>query len=442
MNTLFTKILLWFIGTAILTLAAFTVVSSLNVETTGRRQPFGRYLLLQLQEARYAYESGGPEALRLTLQRFRSITSAESALTDSRGRDLLTGEDRSDLVWRSASQPRIPFFHRRRSIVARRSPDGQYIYFLMLNQGSWYTWFFEPEVHLPVLAVLLLLCYFFARHLTLPVRQLQRSVDRFGHGDLSARVRSKRSDELGQLARTFDNMADRTQTLLAAERRLLLDISHELRSPLARLSVAVELARSNEDLDKHLNRIQKEADRLNSLVGELLQVTRAEGDVSQLRLEPLPLRDLIEEVIADCRIEAEVRGCTLEERYEDGLVVMGDGELLRRAVENVVRNAIRHSPSSAAVEVSLTKKGEMCEVCVRDYGTGVPDDSLPRIFDPFYRVEPDRNRVTGGVGLGLSIARRAVELHRGRISASNTNPGLLVTIEIPLDRSPQIQAKR
>ena len=146
------------------------------------------------------------------------------------------------------------------------------------------------------------------------MRALQKAVERFGRGDLSARAGSTRRDELGQLARTFDRMADRIETLLAAERRLLLDISHELRSPLARLGVAVELARSGEDLDAALNRIQKESDRLNSLVGQLLQVTRAEGDPSSLRRDPVRLDELVQQLVDDSAIEAAARGCRLEYR--------------------------------------------------------------------------------------------------------------------------------
>src|SRR5205085_10129229 len=137
-----------------------------------------------------------------------------------------------------------------------------------------------------------------------PVRALQKAVERFGRGDLTARVGSARRDELGQLARTFDQMAERIETLVAAERRLLLDISHELRSPLARLGVAVELARTGENLETALNRIQKESDRLNALVGQLLQVTRAEGDPSSLRRNPVQLDDLVQQLVNDSLIEA------------------------------------------------------------------------------------------------------------------------------------------
>jgi two-component system sensor histidine kinase CpxA len=235
---------------------------------------------------------------------------------------------------------------------------------------------------------------------------------------------------MGQLARSFDQMAERIQTLLAAERRLLLDISHELRSPLARLAVAVELARSGEDAEAALNRIQKEADRLNSLVGELLEVTRAEGDPASLRDEPVRLDEVLRDLVEDCSLEAKAQGCRIELTANPPAEVRGDAELLRRAIENVVRNAIRHAPPNTAVEVGLTKNAGVT-VRVRDHGPGIPEEHLPRIFDPFYRVDTDRSRSSGGVGLGLAIARRAVELHRGHIAARNSNPGLLVEIEIP-----------
>lgn len=227
-------------------------------------------------------------------------------------------------------------------------------------------------------------------------------------------------------------MADRIQTLLAAERRLLLDISHELRSPLARLCVAVELARSKSSNDAMLDRIEKEAERLNSLVSELLQVTRAEGDPSKLRTEPVQLDELIEEIVEDTSIEASAKNCILELKGAQAVNMSGDAELLRRAVENVVRNAIRYAPVGTAIDIELHASGSLAEVSVRDRGPGVPEQALPRIFDAFYRVEEDRDRASGGVGLGLAIAKRAVELHKGKLYARNANPGLMVVIELPV----------
>jgi two-component system sensor histidine kinase CpxA len=246
---------------------------------------------------------------------------------------------------------------------------------------------------------------------------------------LQARVDLRRKDELGKLARAFNQMADRIQTLLTAERRLLQDISHELRSPLARLSVAIELARTDDNPEPHLNRIQKEADRLNTLVGELLQVTRAEGDPAARRVERVPLDRVVREVVDDARIEAEARGCNVHFTAGKPVIVSGDAELLRRAIENIVRNAIRYTPAGSSVDVAVREDGH---IVVRDYGPGVPEEALTRIFDPFYRVGEDRDRSSGGVGLGLAIARRAVELHHGHISARNAGPGLEVDVALPV----------
>jgi signal transduction histidine kinase len=282
-----------------------------------------------------------------------------------------------------------------------------------------------------VLGAVVLLCYLLAWYLTSPLRGLQTALERFGQGDFSARTGSKRRDELGQLARTFDQMAERIQNLVVAERRLLGDISHELRSPLARLGVAVELARSGENRDAALDRIQKESDRLNALVGELLQATRAEVDPQALRAQPVRLDELLATIVSDCSIEADARGCSLVLDAAGPLTVKGDPELLRRAAENVIRNALRYSPPQSSVDVKLTPNGALARIQVRDYGPGVPEEALNRIFEPFYRVEGDRNRDSGGVGLGLAIARRAVELHKGKLQAHNVHPGLLVEMEIP-----------
>jgi two-component system sensor histidine kinase CpxA len=432
-NSLFFKTLLALMATVLLTFAALIIAAALNFDPDERRgRPFGGPIVLQLHEAVHAYERGGPLALRAALARFERITGAEGVLTDAYGRDLVTGEDRSELARAVRSRSRGPFFRRSQAVVARSTDDGRYIYFLMIQRGNWFRWLLQPELHVAVLLGLAIVGYFFARNLTNPVRQLQEAVEGFGRGEFRARLRSKRQDELGQLARTFDEMADRIETLLTAERRLLLDISHELRSPLARLGLAVELARSGGDLSKHLDRIQKEADRLNTLVGELLQVTRAEADRSQMHREPVDLADLISGIAEDARVEAEARGARVDVSASDEPVVSGDIELLRRAIENVVRNAIRHTAAGASVDIRLTVKDGQAIVGVRDHGTGVPEASLPHIFDAFYRVEADRNRGSGGVGLGLAIARRAVQVHGGEIRARNVDPGLCVEIVLPV----------
>jgi two-component system sensor histidine kinase CpxA len=196
--------------------------------------------------------------------------------------------------------------------------------------------------------------------------------------------------------------------------------------------VAIELARSGDDLNKALNRIQKESDRLNALVGQLLQVTRAEGDPASLRHHRVRLDELVQQLVDESGMEAAAHGCRVNYEQRAPVTVEGDPELLRRAVENVIRNAIRYAPRESAIDVSLARNNGTAVVDVRDRGPGVPEQALPRLFDPFYRVESDRDRASGGIGLGLSIARRAIELHKGSIRARNAEPGLEVVMELPV----------
>jgi signal transduction histidine kinase len=432
MRSLFSKILLWFVATVAITSVGFVVITASTINATDRRPLIARVVAYQLEEARHAYETSGRQGLARFMERFRAMFETDAALTDASGKDLLSGEDRSELIER-ARQRVLPFLwvRRQRAVVARESPDGKYWFFLLIPREQAGYWFLSLQ-HLWQIGIVILLCYGLALYLTSPLRKLQGALERFGQGDFSARAGSDRRDELGELARTFDRMAERIQTLLAAERRLLLDISHELRSPLARLGVAVELARSGEDREAALNRIQKEADRLNALVGELLEVTRVEGDPQTLRTEPVRLDEVLRQVVDDCSIEAAARSCSLELKSAAPATVEGDGELLRRALENVIRNAIRYAPAATAVEITMNGGPGKAVIRIRDYGPGVPEEALPRIFDAFYRVDSDRNRASGGTGLGLAIARRAVELHKGKLQARNANPGLLVEMELPV----------
>ena len=427
MNSLFAKILLWFWATLVIDTIGSALISGLLAP---HPYPLSRLIAFQLAEARAAYEAGGRPGLEQFMQRFHSVFVGEGILLDASGHDLLTGADESGLLSQSREESRFPAVRLRGAAVARNSRDGKYWFIFVIPHARLGYWFLAPQ-HWWMMAAGVFLCYLLAYYLTYPVRKLQHAVERFGRGDLSARAKTRRRDELGDLGRTFDRMADRIQTLVDAERRLLLDISHELRSPLARLRVAVELARSGENREQHLDRIDKEAERLNSLVGGLLQVTRAEGDPASLRREPVRLDRLLEELVADASLEAQARGTEVRLVSAQPVTVQGDAELLRRAIENVIRNAIHHAPVATAVEASLETADGRAAVRIRDYGPGVPEEALPRIFDAFYRVETDRDRASGGAGLGLSIARRAVELHKGAIRARNAQPGLLVEIDLP-----------
>ena len=433
MRSLFAKTLLWFLATTAVAIGGIIITTAATFSSTEGRGPLGLLLSVQTEQAKRAYETGGREALATALAKFQQITQFQVLFTDAKGIDLLTGKAHPELMTLpKRSRWRVPFpFGGRPPILARQDSTHQYRLFL-IDQRPNLTFFFLQPQHLWIIGLVVLLCYAFAYHLTSPVRRLRSVVDCFGRGDFSARAPANRKDELGELARSFNQMAGRIQTLLSAERRLLLDISHELRSPLARLGVAVELARSGEDREHMLDRIQKEADRLNELVGELLQVTRVESDPSMQKTDSVHLDELLADLVYDSLLEAKAKDCSLLLKAPASAIVIGDEELIRRALENVIRNGIRYAPRGTAVDIELTRFHDSAVVSVRDHGPGVPEDALSRIFDPFYRVDSDRNRSSGGLGLGLAIARRSVQLHKGKLSAQNAHPGLLVTMEFPI----------
>jgi signal transduction histidine kinase len=288
--------------------------------------------------------------------------------------------------------------------------------------------------YLLLLGAITILCWGLAIQFASPLNQLAETVRRFGIGDLSARVYSRRHDGIGDVGRAFDQMADRMEKLLTAERRLLQDISHELRSPLARLSFAAELARTSPDRDAAAMRVNKEIDQLTDLAQSLLHITREEGDLSSRKLESVGLDTLVNELVQDCEIEATARSCRLVSNGSSHVELLAEPVLLRRAIENILRNAIWHAPPGSRVEVALETTAEHASVTVRDYGQGVPAEHLTQIFKPFFRVDSSRNADGGGVGLGLAITQRAVNLHHGHVWAENAEPGLRVRVELPLDR--------
>ncbi|HWB97933.1 MAG TPA: HAMP domain-containing protein, partial [Bryobacteraceae bacterium] len=261
MNTLFAKILLWFWVTMTTSVVVSALASALGEDPYERPSPISRMVSFHLGEARHAYETGGKPGLAAFLQRLRGVYRGPASLTDLAGHDILSGEDRSQWLAEARRRPSFPVPWQGHKLIGRAVTDGRYWFLFAVPQRRLGGWFFRTE-HWYTLGFGILFCYFLAYGMTKPVRSLQKALERFGSGDLKARVGSNRRDELGDLARTFDQMADRIETLVAAERRLLLDISHELRSPLARLGVAIELARSGKDRDAALNRIEKESERL------------------------------------------------------------------------------------------------------------------------------------------------------------------------------------
>jgi len=428
MRSLLLRILLASLATIVLSLVAFAAALVANLGPVNERL-IHHFQARQIEELVDALERGGATAVSPLLRRLDESLGATHHFTDSRGIDLVSGEDRSALL----NAPR-PLFGPPRSgdnlIVIEPSADGRYR--LIISAPPLLdAWSFVPYF-VVILAAIGLLGWFLARTIVTPLRAVAGAVDLFGRGELGTRVNTGRRDEIGHLGEAFNQMAARIETLLTAERRLLQDISHELRSPLARLNIAIELARTAADRDAAALRLQKEVDRLTELVGSLLEVTRAEGDPSLRRSDVVRVGEVLRDVAQACQLEADARGCRLVVHDTVSRSLIGDPELLRRAVENVVRNAIRYAPAQTAVELRADDHENALTISVRDTGTGVPEELLPRLAQPFFRVEDARDYAPdGGVGLGLSIAQRAVQLHHGRLAAENAHPGLRVTLTIP-----------
>jgi two-component system sensor histidine kinase CpxA len=285
-----------------------------------------------------------------------------------------------------------------------------------------------------------LVSYFLARSLTAPLESLGIASRKIAEGDLNTRVSEfmpPRNDEFGALATDFDAMASRLQAMQQANRRLLRDVSHELRSPLARLSVALEIARNKgaSNIKSELDRIELEGDRLEDLVNDVLGLLRESSETIPREDEDIDLNHLLSDLVEVVNYEAPegMPGIIWNEGEPFGF--HGDRELLWRAMENLLRNALRHTDMTKGVRLFLSRdeQGKRAELAVRDYGPGVPETELEKIFEPFYRVQESRDRWTGGHGLGLSIAAAAVRRHGGIISASNADDGgLVVTVSLPL----------
>jgi two-component system sensor histidine kinase CpxA len=428
-RSVYAKILVWSLASLFISMGLFFFISRQLAMRLGMGDPFLRGQELELQQARHEYEAGGRPRLADFMARVNRVMRWHHYLLDSRGQELATGEDCSQLLALLRGTWNKPVRAPDGMMFASRTQDHRYALVVQAPVD------FDPWVLLPYYGLILLtvaaLCWPLAFHIAGPLRALSRTVDRFGQGDFSVRAELRRRDEVGDLSRSFDRMADRIETLLTAERRLLQDISHELRSPLARLTFATELIQTDPEPAKAMARIRKEVSRLSTLIGALIEMTRAEGDPTARRRKPFRLDELAQQIAEDYSETARIHPCEI--RFVPGaeITISGDEELMRRAIENVVRNAIQYSPAGGTVYVEMEALDGFALVYVRDRGPGVPAEKLPKIFDPFFRVDDSRTGASAGIGLGLSIAMRAVSLHNGSIQAANADPGLLVTIRIP-----------
>lgn len=449
MRSLFLKIFLafWAAMAVFVTLAAITTMLIVRFQTNDSAME------TMTRTAVQAYLSGGPAALHNYFHQLERDQLFRVILFDDKGNEL-SGRPAPRFLGPNGEYappppngpiPPPPSFQ---DLVKRKFPrhsivasDGHRYTLMLLPPSRAHLWFLTAPTRLIGILVGLcatgLICFFLARYVTSPIARLRGAAARLAAGDLSARaggVPSHRRDEIGSLVKDFDRMADRIENLITTQRRLLSDISHELRSPLARLNVAVGLARRQADPETQsaLERIEIEADRLNDMLQNLLTLSRLESGESVEMRATVDLAPLLADVVADADFEAQAFGRQVRQTETTACRVMGNVTLLRSAMENVVRNAARYTDEGTNVDVALQTRNGSAIITVQDHGPGVPEDSLPKLFLPFYRVDATRDRNTGGVGLGLSIAERAVRLHGGSVVAHNGKPrGLVVQLELP-----------
>lgn len=399
----------------------------------------------RIHEARLAAAADGKTGLREWAARLDSEELVPLLVLDKDGHDILQREVSPRMLSRLQRHLALPLTDERRHAV--NLPDGSEYWLVPDFQGATLGRFLSrPKVIGVPLAVAALVsglvCLLLARYLTSPMERLRQASQAYAAGDFSKRVGpslGNRRDEIVDLAHALDNMAERLDTLLNSQRSLLRDVSHELRSPLARVQAALGLARQRSTgAESELDRIERETERLDELIGAILTFSRLDTGVHPVSPETIDLGLLVEEMAENARLEGAARGIRLDYAPQNAAPCLGDPLLLHSILENVLRNAILHSPDGGLIKVMLTDEADETGrshhvVRILDQGPGVPEDMLESIFDPFVRVDAARGRNTGGVGLGLAIARRAIQSQHGNIQAENhPQGGLLVTIRLPL----------
>ena len=449
---IFIKMFVWFWMVMAVVIAVIVALDRMT-ESGPTDTPMNRALSVPLTHygriAAEAAERGDRPGLASTLEHFRSTTGIspylfDDSLVEIGGNDTPREVIKLATKARRTGKPAFFFSHDKMLGAIAITGDKSHEYIIAgvipgeaLNSSRNEMLFLLPRLGV-ALVMSCLACYLLARYMTTPIIRLRAAARQLASGNLGVRISpaaGKRWYEIGELAHDFDIMAERLQQLLTSQQELLGDISHELRSPLARLNVALEIARrhSTPEAEKSLDRIEWETERLNDMIGQLLTLTRLESGMERTKKEPVDLGRLVQEIADDANFEASGRGRTVRLVENERCMVAGVRNLLHRAIENVVRNAAWYSGEGTEVEIRLRCSADrQCAiVSVRDHGPGVPEEALAHLFRPFYRVGKARERQTGGTGLGLAIAERAVLLHGGGVKASNSpEGGLLVEITL------------
>ncbi len=448
MQSLFLKIFFWFWATAIATGIALVITfifgpgsvpSRWHSSLTDLARSSGMIALAEL-------ERGGAPAASTYIESLERDTQLHACLFDVNGNPTAGKgcETFADMRSRVAMS-RLPEFAVKYGLVrvALMLPGSggrDYIFATELPAGPRAAFGMDRAAVLLRFVVALsvsgLICYLLTLYLTGPILRLRQAAQQLAGGMLSTRAPAgieRRGDELGALGRDFNTMAARMEELISRQRQLIFDISHELRSPLARLNVALDLAKGGKAGSLPFDHMESDLVRLNEMIGRLLTIASLDTAAVPVEMTSVNMTDLVGQIVDDAGFEAQKRNVVVNMAAPEQCYARGNAELLHSAIENVVRNAICYTAAGTSVDVSLGHEGEsQVLLVIRDHGKGVPENDLGRIFQPFYRVAEARDRESGGVGLGLAIADRVVRIHRGAIRAMNAQPeGLKVVIEIP-----------
>lgn len=451
-SRLFWKIFLpfWILQTCIMLILAYRVHASFGPDRPWWVQPERQAMPVLARSAIWRYSTRGQDGLRELLRGIDLEHRSAYWLLDDKGNELsgFTMPPYAHDAIRRALQNGGTAKARQGTFLVEQAQD---------NAGRSYVFageFFSPPVYrsLPggLLLVILgsslvtsLLCAALAQYITQPILRLRDAAHAIARGNLSARAGlsgSKRRDEIADLVVDFDTMATEIRNLVESNKRMLMGVSHDLRSPISRIRVALSLASTAPESERNelLERIEIELLRLNGMIEQILTVARLESGQLRLSREPLSLNQVIGEAVEDARFEASQSD--VEVVYDSSwpeVTLVGEENMLRSAIENVLRNAIFYSGVAGRVELSVALENGLARIYVRDNGPGVPEVALPKLFAPFYRVDDARGSATGGSGLGLSIASGAVKVHNGSVRACNLQPhGLEIMIELPLTSPP------
>ncbi|MGC2638590.1 MAG: ATP-binding protein [Acidobacteriaceae bacterium] len=451
MRSLFLKIFFWFWATVIATGIAFVLTFILEP----RGVP-SRWHTTLIDTARYSgsiavetAEQQGAGSASAYLDRLAHQTHISACLFDSTGK-VIAGTGCQDFLSMTAhvtasktSDFGMRYGIARVAILLHGQSGRDYIFATELPAGPRAALGINRSALLLQWGVALLvsglICSLLTRYLTGPILGLRVMSQKLAAGDLSARSGSslaRRQDELGDLVRDFNAMASRIEELVARQRQLISDVSHELRSPLARLNVALDLGRQRKGSDPAFEQMEEDLRILDDLIGRLLTIAKLDMSAPQVAMMDLDLADVLSQVARNAEFESKEPRGAIRLTSAGNCFVRGNAELLHSAIENVIRNAIRYTESGTSVEVCLepesSSSGTKIRLAVRDYGPGVPEAELENIFQPFYRLADARDRQSGGTGLGLAIADRVVRIHGGTIRAENAAPrGLRIEIVLP-----------